>query len=185
MKKIIYLFIAAGLLSGCSDTRKDNVETLPTEEIPVETAEPAEEDPAMPLTENQSTKRATMDENPKAYYLLELERIDLALTKLENSYKNGSTAALKAGEAESLRRWDKALNEIYGVLRTQLTSEEMEDLRLKQLDWISLRDQEAAEAAAEFADGTLESVAELSKARELTKERCFFLANTYLKEEVS
>ncbi|UJF25635.1 lysozyme inhibitor LprI family protein [Planococcus sp. 107-1] len=182
MKKIIYLLIAAGLLNGCSNAGKDLAEPVPAEETPAETAESAE-DAALPLAENQSTKRATMDENPKAYYLLELERIDLALTKLENSYNNGSTAALKAGEAESLRRWDKALNEIYGVLKTQLTPEEMEDLRLKQLDWIALRDQRAAEAAAEFADGTLESVAQLSKARELTKERCFFLANTYLKEE--
>lgn len=183
MKKIISLLIAAGLLGGCSNTEKDIAETVPAEEIPAETAELKKEDASLPLAENQSTKRATMDENPKAYYLLELERIDLALTKLENSYKNGSTAALKAGEAESLRRWDKALNEIYGVLRSQLPSEEMEGLRLKQLEWISLRDQQAAEAAAEFADGTLESVAQISTERELTRERCFFLANTYLKEE--
>ncbi|CEG22638.1 hypothetical protein BN1080_01569 [Planococcus massiliensis] len=181
MKKMIYLFVALGVLSGCTTIGKEAVPS--EEEPPAETAELAEEESAPSLPENQSMERETVEENPKAYYLLELERIDLTLAKLENSYKNGSTAALKAGEAESLRRWDKALNEIYSVIRSQLSSEEMEELRLKQLDWISARDQQAAEAAAEFADGTLESVAQLSTVRELTKERCFFLVNTYLKED--
>lgn len=180
MKKFVYLLIAAGLLSGCSNTAKDNMSEEPAATVP---AEVGEEHSTKPVPDNPSSNKETLEENPKAYYLLELERIDLALTKLESSYKNGSTAALKAGEAESLRRWDKALNEIYGMLRNQLSAEEMEDLRLMQLEWISLRDQKAGEAAAEFTDSTLESVAQLTTEREMTKERCYFLANNYLGEK--
>src|SRR5690606_3136714 len=101
----------------------------------------------------------------------------------ESSYESGSTAALKGGEMESLRRWDQALNSIYGVLKEQLPVQEMETLRQDQREWIELRDLRAQEAAADFEGGTAESVAELSALKKITKERCYFLANNYLSEK--
>lgn len=169
MKKIFILF-AVIAIAGCSNTTDDNSQ---------EKAEAND----IAAKEETGVQLVSLEENPKGYYLQELDRIDMALTKLENSYENGSTAALTAGETESLKRWDKALNEIYGVLKEQLPPEEMEQLRQKQREWIGFRDLEADEAAAEFAVGTMEGVARLTTQRQLTKERCYFLVNAYMDEE--
>lgn len=169
MKKVTLIIFAVFLLAGCTN-KADEIAV--TEKI--DTPAPKEE---------AAVQLITLEENPKGYYLQALDRIDMALTKLESSYSNGSTAALKAGETESLKRWDKALNEIYGVLKEQLPPEEMEQLRQKQREWIEFRDLEAEEAASEFAGGTLEGVANLTTQRQLTKERCYFLVNAYLTEK--
>lgn len=178
MNKGLWIILAAVLLSACSNETAENESRQAEISEEANTNETAVSLPA----ENSVQKPVIKEENSKAYYLGQLDQIDLALTKLENSYKTGSTAALEAGETESLRRWDKALNEIYGELKGQLAPGDMEQVRIKQREWIDSRDQQAEEAAAEFAGGTLASVAKISKLKQLTKERCYFLAGTYLSE---
>lgn len=179
MKKITLIIFTVFLLAGCTNTFDENAQ----EELDANEIEAREKKDTPAPTEEVAIELVTLQENPKGYYLQALDRIDMALTKLEDSYSNGSTAALTAGETESLKRWDKALNEIYGVLKEQLPPEEMEQLRQKQREWIEFRDLKADEAAAEFAGGTLENVTHLTTQRQLTKERCYFLVNAYLTEK--
>lgn len=181
MKKLTLIIFAVFLLTGCTNKMDENAQ----KELDADEVAATGKNDVPGLQEEAPVQSITLEENPKGYYLQALDRIDMALAKLEKSYENGSTAAMTAGETESLKRWDKALNEIYGVLKEQLPPEEMEQLRLKQREWIQFRDQTADEAAAEFAGGTLENVTLLMTKRQLTKERCYFLVNAYMSEEGS
>ncbi|WP_281526479.1 lysozyme inhibitor LprI family protein [Intestinibacter bartlettii] len=88
---------------------------------------------------------------------------------------------MKKSEGEALELWDDALNEIYGVLKTQLSTSEMDALRTKQRAWIKYRNNTAESEAAEFGNGTMADLAYVSTTASLTKERCYELVNIYMK----
>lgn len=113
----------------------------------------------------------------KKQYLNKLAQIEISLTDLDYLYKDGVTSQMIEGEAETLRRWDVALNEIYGVLNNELSDEAMARLRDEQRDWILYRDYEANLAASEFEGGSFEEVQRLSTLAQLTKDRCYLLVD--------
>lgn len=88
---------------------------------------------------------------------------------------------MKQAEGEAWQLWDDALNEIYGVLKTQLSTSEMDALRTKQRAWITYRDNTAESESAEFKGGTMEGLVYVSTRASLTKERCYELVNIYMK----
>ncbi|MNE54313.1 hypothetical protein D3C80_1490840 [compost metagenome] len=78
-------------------------------------------------------------------------------------------------------RWDKALNEIYNELKQQLSESEMAELKEKQLDWITYRDNTAKEASLEFEGGTMEPLEYTAVLGSVTKDRCYELVKVYMK----
>lgn len=117
----------------------------------------------------------------KNEYIQKLHEIERDLTNLDYLYESGTTVEMKEAESKTYTRWDNALNEIYGVLKTQLSTSEMNRLREKQREWITYRDNTAEAEAAPFNGGTFESVQYLSTLARLTRERCYELVNIYMK----
>ena len=76
---------------------------------------------------------------------------------------------------------DDMLNEIYKLLKTQLSKSEMDDLTQKQLAWLDYRETTAKNAGADMGPSTGASLQYTSVSAELTKERCYELVNTYMK----
>ncbi|ARF18028.1 lysozyme inhibitor LprI family protein [Sporosarcina ureae] len=113
-------------------------------------------------------------------YLTKLDAIEAGLADLNYLYVNGITANMSKAESERYTRWDNALNEIYGVLKKQLSARDMEQLRVKQREWIKYRDHTASTNAAEFAGGSFESLTYTGTSADLTKERCYALVNLYM-----
>lgn len=113
-------------------------------------------------------------------YRIKLDAIERGLADLNYLYVNGVTVDMKEAESERYRRWDVALNEIYSLLKKQLSANDMNQLREKQREWIKYRDQSAGTNAAEFEGGTFESLTYISTQAELTKERCYELVNHYM-----
>lgn len=111
----------------------------------------------------------------KNEYLQKLNNIDQGLVDLDYLYKNGITSEMMEAESERYKRWDDALNEIYGVLKNQLSNDEMNNLRKEQRQWIINRDITAEAESLEFKGGTMESIQYISTQARLTKERCFEL----------
>ncbi|MGK7377392.1 lysozyme inhibitor LprI family protein [Planococcus sp. 1R117A] len=130
------------------------------------------------LTTEKALKE--QDTSLKTHYLNKLAQIEIGLSDLEYLYADGVTSQMLEGEAETLKRWDDALNEIYGVLKEQLSTEDMSRLREEQRDWILFRDYEADLAASEFKGGSFEEVQRLSTLGQLTKDRCYLLVDYYL-----
>lgn len=117
----------------------------------------------------------------KNEYLQKLNKIEEELAEIEYLYENGNTIEMKKAESIRYERWDAALNEIYGVLKTQLSKNEMDALRQEQRQWINYRDRTAKEESLAFEGGTMESLQYISTLARLTKERCYELVNQYMK----
>lgn len=95
---------------------------------------------------------------------------------------DSSTYALKKVENDRWDIWDELLNEIYGVLKEQLSLEEMDQLRAEQRNWIKYRDESALEASLKYKGGTQEHLEYVAVLANLTEERCFELVEDYMKK---
>ncbi|WP_075618898.1 lysozyme inhibitor LprI family protein [Paenisporosarcina indica] len=117
----------------------------------------------------------------KNEYLLYLDSIEKGLSDLDPLYKSGTTVDLVEAESEAYKRWDAALNKVYGELKKQLSDKDMTKLREEQRQWIEFRDKKAKEDAAEYEGGSFQNVQYASTLQQLTKERSYDLVNTYMK----
>lgn len=92
----------------------------------------------------------------------------------------GVTNAMKNYYGVGQEKYDKALNEIYALLREELSEETMENLKTIQLQWIEEKERKAEEEREKYAGGTFEYVAFYISLYESTKERCYELVNEYM-----
>lgn len=120
----------------------------------------------------------------KIQYLTWLNSIQASMVDLE-SYYDGSGKNTAYAESIRFTRWDDALNEIYGVLKKELSPSTMESLRQAQRNWITYRDAEADKAVAEggwgeYSSSRWKDVAYISTRAQLTEERCYYLVNNYM-----
>lgn len=116
----------------------------------------------------------------KDKYLQKLYTIETEVTALYYVSENGTTAEMKEATAAMYKKWDDALNEIYGVLKVQLSSGEMSQLREKQRQWIKYRDRTAKAESEAYAGGSFEAVQYVRTQADLTRERCYELINIYM-----
>lgn len=117
----------------------------------------------------------------KDEYLQKLYNIEAGLSDLTYMYENGTTVEMREAETAAYKKWDGALNDIYGVLKTQLSSSEMSSLRDKQRQWIKYRDRTAKAESDAYEGGTFASVQYVSTQARLTRERCYELVNIYMR----
>lgn len=119
-------------------------------------------------------------ESTKQYYLQKLDGIEAGMSDLD-SYRAGSNADMKKAAGIEYKRWDDALNEIYSVLKGQLSAGEMSSLEKDELNWIKYKESDAKKCADEFKGGSAEPLIYTSRLAELTKERCYYLVNNYMR----
>ncbi|WP_090767311.1 lysozyme inhibitor LprI family protein [Bacillus sp. OK048] len=126
---------------------------------------------------NNSDKEVT--ESKKEEYLQKLNTTKQATEELKAT--DSSTFALKKVENDRWEMWDALLNEVYGVLKEQLTTEEMDQLRTEQRNWLKQRDDTALEASLKYKGGTEEHLEYVAVLANLTEERCYVLVANYMK----
>lgn len=133
-------------------------------------------------TESEKDSGANDDKvSQKEEYLTKLNTKKKEMDELRNNPEDDSTYAMKKVEGERYKAWDDLLNEIYGVLQKQLSSEEMEQLKQEQREWIENRDSKAKEASLKYEGGTMEQLEYVAVLADLTEERCFALVEGYIK----
>lgn len=124
---------------------------------------------------NLSTTRdgvSRVNENNKEEYLEKLNDMEQADKHAE---AKTTTADMEEQEKDRYEKWDKASNEIYGVLKEQLSTEQMDKLREEQRNWVEHRDEAAKEASLEYEGGSMESLEYVATQASLTRERCYEL----------
>jgi len=160
------------------EDEKDKVEeNKNTNEKPVVKEKPV-------ITEKPVTKEKTESVNlsgTKEKYLKQLNDIENSLSDLNNQYNSGTQTEMHEAKSKILIKWDNALNEIYGVLKKQLSADEMSSLKEEQRNWIKQRDQKAKEDSSVFTGGTMEATIYIATQAQLTKERCYELVQKYMK----
>ncbi|MGG0741109.1 lysozyme inhibitor LprI family protein [Niallia taxi] len=133
-------------------------------------------------TESEKDSGANDDKvSQKEEYLTKLNAKKKEMDELRNNPEDDSTYAMKKVEGERYKAWDDLLNEIYGVLQKQLSSEELEQLKQEQREWIENRDSRAKEASLKYEGGTMEQLEYVAVLADLTEERCFALVEGYMK----
>jgi len=84
----------------------------------------------------------------KQEYRAKLDKIDLEL-KGSRLYE-ATTNDMYQGVCKEHKQWDDMLNEIYGVLKLQLSQSDMKKLQSEELQWIKDRDNKAKKDAQEW-----------------------------------
>ena len=119
-------------------------------------------------------------QSKKKLYILKLATIQAGLKDLDSLYA-GSNVEMTAAASEEYKRWDDALNEIYGVLKTQLTKDEMSKLQKEEIQWIKYKEAKAKAEAEKMNGGTGASFEYFISLAKSTKDRCYELVNGYMK----
>jgi len=199
MKKIssifLVLFLSITLIScgGNSETNKTTDASKSTEEKVDHTSVEENKDTTTvqekkdtTVTEKKDTTvtekktDAKVEESKKQIYLDKLEAIKVGLKDLDELYA-GSTIEMQYAAGQEYERWDAILNEIYGVLKTQLSKTEMSKLEKEEVQWIKDKEAEADKVSKEWEGGTGQNGAIMSSLASTTKDRCYELVNKYMK----
>ena len=103
-----------------------------------------------------------------------------ALQLWGNVTSDNHSAYLAAAEQERAL-WDHELNHVYQVIRERLSQEEMEELKLLEVEWIKERDLYAEKALAKSGIKNAQNQnPDYTRAlAEKTKERCYWLVSEY------
>lgn len=195
------LLVVFVILAACEKSTDDS--SAPSDDRTTQNAkhEPAEKDLTTDVTHTDTTDTGNNDTNEKVDTPTNASKSeeDLSsnttvslkeeyLKKLNDTKKDmdaiqpadSSTYALKNVEGNRYDIWDGLLNEVYGVLKKQLPSEAMEQLRKEQSEWIVYRDNTAKEASLKYKGGTMEHLEYTTVLNNLTEERCFELVEEYM-----
>lgn len=165
------------LLAGCGNAASGvNSEDATNVEQPVQDngSDPAAED-EKPAELAPSDLELT--EGQKAEYLKKLNEME---ESDRNSDAGTTMVEMKEQEEARYKKWDAELNAIYGILEEQLGTEEMEELRSEQQDWITYRDKTAKEASDKYEGGTMAPLEYVATQAQLTRERCYELVAEYM-----
>lgn len=175
--------------SSSQNTTK--AKTPSTPETAEESSDTAAEKENQDTTENTDTQnkvhkktQTISTENASSLKKEYIERLNDTKKEIDEMRENPtdySDAGLQAAEDEHYVVWDDLLNEIYGVLKEQLSTEEMDKLREAQRGWIDYRDNSAANSSQKYKGGTMEQLEYVMVMSKLTEERCFELVENHMK----
>jgi uncharacterized protein YecT (DUF1311 family) len=120
----------------------------------------------------------------KQKYIEKLDNIQKELDALpyKKDSDKGVTNAMKNYYGVSYEKYDDALNEIYALLKKELSPEVMKELKTAQLKWIEQKEEKAEKERLKYEGGTFENVAWYISLYESTKDRCYELVEEYMME---
>ncbi|WP_291649128.1 lysozyme inhibitor LprI family protein [Clostridium sp.] len=126
--------------------------------------------------------QVTQIEGKRKEFIEKLDNIQKELDSLPEKKDSdaGITIAMTSYYGVSYDMYDKALNEIYALLKEQLSPETMQNLQSEQIKWIEEKEATAKKDAEKYKGGTFEFVAYNSSLYGTTKNRCYELVNNYM-----
>lgn len=192
MKKAIMtvalLFATALLLVACNDDSEEKDIHENENQSAVEQVNGVDDDESTDEAENSQDASEKEDanhdeterESEQEKYLAKLDESKKETDEMRENPRDGTTFAMKEVEGNLYVIWDDLLNDIYGELEEQLSTEEMDELREEQRDWIDHRDATAKEESLKYKGGTAEQLEYVMVENNLTIERCFELVEEYM-----
>lgn len=133
------------------------------------------------LDEEDSNADIESASSLKEGYLAKLAELKNEFEDARANPEDYTTYAMKKVEGDIFDTIDSLLNEIYGVLKEQLSAVEMEQLRAEQREWITYRDNTAKAESEKYKGGTMEPLVYTTVLNDLTEKRCLELVEQYMK----
>lgn len=114
-----------------------------------------------------------------------LDRLDNIKKELDNSPEKkdadtGVTIAMISYYKKAYDMYDTELNNIYTLLKKELSPEIMERLQTEEINWIEQKEATADKEASQYEGGTFKPVAYISSLYGATRDRCYELVNEYM-----
>jgi Uncharacterized protein conserved in bacteria len=135
------------------------------------------------IDDNKSNTNSESDadsqKTEKEKYKEKLDKIQLGFDGFD--YDAAPTNDLYQEECKEHKEWDDELNNIYGILKVQLSPSDMKKLQNEEIQWIKDRDAKAKKDASEMAGGSMEKVLYEGSLVKSTRERCYVLVDKYMK----
>ncbi|MBC8061081.1 MAG: DUF1311 domain-containing protein [Clostridiaceae bacterium] len=180
-KRALLMVIALSMimLAACTKDTKKTQNNIIKADISVSTNETTVN---KNIQETNTTKTVTKIDGRREEFLGRLDSIQKQLDDLpvKKDSDAGITNAMKSYYGESYDMYDEALNEIYNLLKEQLSQNTMKNLQTEQVKWIAQKEDTANKEASEFKGGTFEYVAYSKSLYGTTKNRCYELVNNYM-----
>ena len=126
---------------------------------------------------NLETQVSAMKRN----YLNELNKINEKANVLINGNIDDTQYEINQSSVQAYNLWNNELNKIYSNLKTTLTSEEMLKLQKEEINWIIYKEKIIKKDSVNYEGGSVYDSALNIKLANLTKERCYYLYNNYIK----
>lgn len=132
--------------------------------------------------EDETPNTVTKIEGRRSEFIKKLDNIQAELDSLpiKKDSDAGVTNAMRSFYGISYDMYDKELNEIYALLKEQLSPETMQNLQNEQIKWIEKKEATATNEAEKYKGGSFEFVAYNSSLYGTTKNRCYELVNNYM-----
>lgn len=113
----------------------------------------------------------------KQEFINKLNNIKIELSPGQRLVEEGTESQndLNNYAFQSYGKWDKSLNEIYNVLKQQLSSNDMEKLKNEESNWIAQKDAIAQRDSEDMRGGTGEDYLRYTSLAKSTQERCYQL----------
>ena len=197
------MFIATSLsamlfagMSACSQSPEEDAANQPeSEAVPASTD--SDESSISDTNEKDQTEETSAETNAsdspeqdrpvtkvegKQTYIEKLDNIQKELDAMpeKKDSDKGVTIAMKGYYGVSYEKYDDALNEIYALLKKELSPEVMAQLKTEQVKWIEQKEEKAEKERLKYEGGTFENVAWYISLYESTKDRCYELVNQYM-----
>ncbi|KPL60227.1 lysozyme inhibitor LprI family protein [Rossellomorea vietnamensis] len=156
--------------SQVEDTKaSDETEKAQSDETTVEESSPVQDPPVTKVEGKQS-------------YIEKLDNIQKELDAMpeKKDSDKGVTNAMKSYYGVSYEKYDDALNEIYALLKKELSPDVMAELKTEQVKWIEKKEAKAEKERLKYEGGTFEYVAWYISLYESTKDRCYELVEEYM-----
>ncbi|WP_180272653.1 lysozyme inhibitor LprI family protein [Konateibacter massiliensis] len=147
-----------------------------------ETADAASGNAASNVILAQGKSAATEEKTEKEQYIERLNSIETYYDELWNKSDITTTLDMKELKNQEYTKWDDELNTIYQMIKKKLPEEEFIPIRDAEREWITQRDETAAQAASKYAGGTMEGLEYMSSMTESTKARTYELVEIYFTE---
>lgn len=116
----------------------------------------------------------------KDEYIRKMDNLEQNYRNLSSVYTNGTDEEIYQAEYENYEAWDKLINEIWSVLKTQLSKEDMAELSKIQNQWIKNKESTAESDELDYGYDR-SGIVYISTVGSLTRDRCYELVNLYMK----
>lgn len=173
MKKNIIVLIFAGTvglsLCACGNKEIESFDNTAETEV-IEESEETEEE------EEGQAQNLIVDDLEEMLLSTEDEA-----DSLEDSIMNDLLSQMEYDEKtkQLYELWDSALNKVWEALEQTQDEETMSSLIAEEREWVALKEQEVAEAGAEYEGGSIQAMVMNQKAAEMTKARVYKLMELF------
>ncbi len=111
-------------------------------------------------------------------YLNELDKINVQVNNMDLSAQTYEQKLQRAKNKYTV--WNDELNKILQNIESNISGDKLTQLQTSQQAWVQQKNAQAVQSEAQYNNQLVKETANYQTQRSLTKDRCYYLVNTYM-----